>query len=110
MANVCRMSDLHVVRENGEGDRALGFAEATHRVTGIMAGGWGGNLEYLRGVEKKLADTLNRVREAIGHAETKAALAAESAEIDDEYNPNDLESARRDRGLPARDGTTKGSY
>lgn len=68
----CRLSDLQVVRETGEGDRALGFAEATHRTTGIMAGGWGHNVEYLRGVERVLSATLNRVREAIGSAETRA--------------------------------------
>lgn len=73
----CRMSDLRVVRNVGEGDRALGFAEATHRTTGIMAGGWGENLEYLRGVEAVLAETINRVREAIGHAETLAAQREE---------------------------------
>jgi len=66
----CRTSDLTVTRQADDTDRSLGYAETTHRLTGIMAGGWGQNLEYLRGVEGKLADTLNRVREAIGHAET----------------------------------------
>jgi hypothetical protein len=64
-----RDSGLTVVRQAHEGDRALGFAEATHRTTGIMAGGWGENLEYLRGVETVLAKTLDRVREAISHVE-----------------------------------------
>lgn len=72
MPVACRDSDLRVVRERGEGDRALGHAEAVYRTTGILAGGWGENLEYLRGVERVLTDTLNRVREAIGHAETRA--------------------------------------
>ncbi len=55
-------------------DRELGYAEATHRTTGIMAGGWATNLEYLRGVEARLTESLNRIREAIGHAETLAYL------------------------------------
>jgi hypothetical protein len=73
----CRDADLTIVRQAGEGDRALGYAEAVHRLTGIMAGGWGHNPEYLHGVETKLADTLNRVREAIGHAETPALLKSQ---------------------------------
>lgn len=74
-AQVCRASDLHVALASDVDDRALGYAEASHRVTGIMAGGWGENIAYLRGVEQKLTDTLNRVREALGSAETRKYLA-----------------------------------
>jgi hypothetical protein len=49
----------------------LGFAEATQRMLGILAGGWGENVQYLRGVEVVLAKTLDRVREAIVRAEKK---------------------------------------
>lgn len=70
----CRKEDLNVVSQSNEGDRALGFAEATHRLTGIMAGGWAENIEYLKGVEDRMVATLNRVREARGHAETMEHL------------------------------------
>lgn len=72
MAKECRMSDLTVVRQIGDSDRALGYAEGVTRTTGVLAGGWGENLEYLRGLEAALSETLNCVREAIGAAETKA--------------------------------------
>lgn len=44
---------------------------------------------------RKIRDMLTR------DAETKLEQA------DEEINPNDAESDRRDRGLPARDGTTR---
>jgi hypothetical protein len=93
MSKACRMSDLSVVRNVGEGDRALGFAEATHRTAGIMAGGWGENVDYLRGVEAVLTETLNRVREAIGHAETRKAIDEEEARIAEEHEQEVVDAA-----------------
>lgn len=60
----------YCVSKAGAESRARGFADATTRLTGILADGNDRDLAYLRGVERVLTDTLNSVRQAIGHRET----------------------------------------